>query len=163
VPNFNGSIGHLRYSWAQCGDCQKAQQIAPVVVPPQFGEQPLIALIARRCTGHVFLWTHYYDRATISTNSTLAEKFTDTMVSECAGFQHELYRYEYQDALKWSGFCGGNAPFSCWMTREGIIECLRFFGFHDFRVGFDDRHHLHGPAFAIVAKHQFRPNPSSVL
>jgi hypothetical protein len=123
----------------------------------------LIALIARRCTGHVFLWTHYYDRATISANPALAEKFTDTTVSECAGFRHELYRYEYQDALQWSGFCGGNAPFSYWMTRESIIECLRFFGFYDLRVGFDDRYHLHGPAFAIVAKQQFKPNLASVL
>lgn len=111
----------------------------------------LIALLASRCTQYIFLWTHYYDHEIISTNPNLAHKFSEPIQGEYQGFSHQLYRQEYKSALGWSGFCGGNAPISYWMTRQDILDCLRHFGFSDLRIGHDQPSHPNGPSFAITA------------
>jgi hypothetical protein len=113
----------------------------------------LIALLARRCSEHLFVWTHYYDPAIISANPLLAPRFTGSEFSEYEGFQHTLYRQEYQSALNWTGFCGGSAPTSYWMTRDDIIRCLHHFGFEVQGVNFDHTDHPNGPALALLAKH----------
>mgnify|MGYP000013171151 CR=1 FL=1 len=112
----------------------------------------LIALLTRRCLEHLLIWTHYYDETIISGNPSLSPKFTDSTQSEYEGFQHTLYRQEYQAALAWNGFCGGNAPSSCWMTRTNIIQCLEHFGFEVQGINFEDPKHPNGPAFALIAK-----------
>jgi hypothetical protein len=112
----------------------------------------LIALLAKRCTGYLFIWTHYYDREILAASTGLAGKFTGEKSMECAGFRHSLYRQEYRQALGWSGFCGGNAGISHWMKREDILAALRHFGFEVVGVGFDDPRHPNGPAFALAAK-----------
>jgi hypothetical protein len=112
----------------------------------------LIALLTRRCSEHLFLWTHYYDATIISANPSLSPKFNDSAQSEYAGFQHTLYRQEYQAALEWSGFCGGNAPVSAWMTRADIIRCLEYFGFEVQGINFEHPQHPNGPAIALIAK-----------
>ena len=111
----------------------------------------LIALLAKRCKRHLFLWTHYYDENVVSKIGH-SYRFTDSQRAEYEGFQHTLHRYEYLDALKWGGFCGGNAPYSYWMERDEILECLAHYGFGDFYVNFDDKSHPDGPCFAIIAQ-----------
>ncbi|MBW4693767.1 MAG: class I SAM-dependent methyltransferase [Lyngbya sp. HA4199-MV5] len=112
----------------------------------------LIALLSRHCLEHLFLWTHYYDAAIIAANPSLLPKFNDSTQSDYEGFQHTLYRQEYQTALTWSGFCGGNAPISAWMTRADIIRCLEYFGFEVLGINFDQPDHQNGPALALIAK-----------
>jgi SAM-dependent methyltransferase len=112
----------------------------------------LIELLSRKCKRHLLLWTHYYDPAIIKANPVLAQKFTDSIESTSAGFRHRLYRQEYQEALNWTGFCGGSAPASNWMSRDDIMQCLEFFGFCSFRLNFDEPLHPHGPAFALIAE-----------
>jgi len=111
----------------------------------------LIALLAKRCTQHLFLWTHYYDRAIISASQVHAPRFNYSQPAEYEGFQHTLYRQEYQKALDWGGFCGGSAAISNWLSRDDLIRCLRHFGFCDLRFNFDFPSHPNGPALAIIA------------
>ena len=111
----------------------------------------LLALLARRCTGHLLLWTHYYDKELVAFNPELATRFTAAAKSEHAGFRYTLYRQEYRTDLKRPGFCGGSKATSQWLSREDILNCLSHFGFHDFRIGFDEPRHPRGPAFAVVA------------
>jgi hypothetical protein len=111
----------------------------------------LIALLARRCTRHLLLWSHYYDHDTITGNPNLACKFPQQATAEHEGFAHTLYRYEYQAALNWRGFCGGSAAASNWMNRADLLRCLEYFGFTNFRFNYDDPHHPNGPAFTILA------------
>ncbi|KQC11275.1 MAG: hypothetical protein APR54_02840 [Candidatus Cloacimonas sp. SDB] len=114
----------------------------------------LIALLSK-VTDKMFIWTHYYDQVIISHSSLIPDnKFGDCIPFSYCGFQHKLYRYEYDKALNWMGFCGGNDVFSNWMTRDDIIACCDYFGFDDIRVGFDDPQHPNGPAFALSAIRQ---------
>jgi hypothetical protein len=112
----------------------------------------LIALLSRHCSDHLFLWTHYYDANVISINPVLSPKFTSTSQSEYEGFRHTLYRQEYQAALQWGGFCGGNAPISAWLTREDLTRCLEHFGFDIQGFNFEQLDHPNGSAIALIAK-----------
>jgi hypothetical protein len=92
----------------------------------------LIHLLARR-SDRLFLWTHYYDPAPISRNGPVAERFR----GECA--------------VQWNGFCGGSESHSYWMSREEILACLRWLGFEDVRIAFEEPEFAHGPCFALAA------------
>jgi Protein of unknown function (DUF1698) len=107
----------------------------------------LIALMAQRCRQHLFLWTHYY---VPSLSASHLRRFT-TSDGEHAGFRHTLYRQKYGSTAYIRGFCGGSAPFCCWMSRDDILRCLDYFGFNDIRIGFDQPDHPNGPAFAVTA------------
>lgn len=111
----------------------------------------LIALLARRSQRHVLLWTHYYEEEAISAKPHLARKFGSPYEADVAGFVHSMRRYEYGDALGWTGFCGGSAPFSHWMTRPDILRALDYFGFGEVRINFDAKDHPNGPSFAVLA------------
>lgn len=111
----------------------------------------LLALLARRCTGHLLLWTHYYDKELVAFNPELASRFTAASPGEYAGFRCTLHRQEYRTDLKRPGFCGGSKTTSQWLAREEILKGLAHFGFHDLRIGFDEPRHPQGPAFAVVA------------
>lgn len=112
----------------------------------------LIALMARRCSEYLFLWTHYYDAEIIQSNPAIAPKFNQSIQSNYDGFQHTLYQQEYQIALDSAGFCGGNAPTSCWMTRIDLLRCLQHFGFEVTATSFEQLDHPNGPAIALAAK-----------
>jgi hypothetical protein len=111
----------------------------------------LLALLGRRCNGHLLLWTHCYDPAVILANPDLAVKFTGGESAETQGFRHTRYCQNYQAALAWNGFCGGNAPISHWLSRSDILAGLEHFGFEIKKIGFDDPKHPNGPAFAVIA------------
>ena len=79
------------------------------------------------------------------------ERFSETLEENYHGFKHHLHRYHYNNALNWSGFCGGSNPFSMWMSRNDILACLDYFGFKRLEIGFDDTGHPNGPSFCILA------------
>ncbi len=110
----------------------------------------LIALLAKACN-NLLIWTHYFDSAVVSSKPSLANKFTKSAAAVHAGFRYTQFRHEYGDALKWFGFCGGSMPYSHWMSRDDILSCLRFFGFHHIRTSFEMPDHPNGPSFAILA------------
>jgi hypothetical protein len=111
----------------------------------------LIRLLGTHCTGSIFLWTHYFDAERIAGSP--LRKFIDTRgtPAEHAGFHHTLHCYTYQQRSDWSTFCGGSAPYSHWMSRHDLMECLAFFGFRNVRINFDTPEHPNGPALALVA------------
>lgn len=110
----------------------------------------LLALIAKRCSG-VFLWTHYYDPE-ICKNVILRSKFSSPYTFEVEGFKHTLIPFLYGNARSWSKFIGGPAKTSCWLSRQNILEGLRYFGFSDIHIHFEELNSPHGPCFALVAK-----------
>ena len=113
----------------------------------------LIGLLADRCDGDLMLWTHYYDPAVHDAEPIVRAKFPGVCEEvEHRGFAHTLHRYEYGDALGWSGFCGGTAPFANWLSRDDLLACLDHFGFEDVRVGHDEPGHQHGPCLTLVAR-----------
>lgn len=110
----------------------------------------LIRLLAQSCQTHLLIWTHYYDQTWAETRN-LQSKFPSTQAVTYAGFSHTLVRQNYADALSWSGFCGGNQPYSHWMLRDDIIRCLEYFGFPTIKINFEDPNHPNGPAFTLLA------------
>jgi hypothetical protein len=57
----------------------------------------------------------------------------------------------YEEALGWSGFCGGPERYSLWMRRDDLLDLLRSFGFDDLRIAFDQPGSANGPSFAVYA------------
>lgn len=114
----------------------------------------LIALLAKRCRKHVLLWSHYFDDEITPSTHLKEAKETGGIPSEFSGFKHTLYRYEYRAALNWQGFCGGSKSYCHWMRREEILSCLDYFGFGDFRIGFDDPQNPNGPSLAVIASNK---------
>jgi len=110
----------------------------------------LIYLLSK-ASNKLFLWTHFYDEKVIGSKPNLARRFSAPVRKSYHGFDHVLHKYSYADALNWAGFCGGTAAYSYWLSREDILGCLRFFGFQDIRVAFDEPDHPNGPAFCIAA------------
>jgi Protein of unknown function (DUF1698) len=110
----------------------------------------LIHLISK-ASKKVVLWTHFYDKERIQAKRIVAGKFSGALKKNYNGFDHVLHKYIYGDALNWTGFCGGSYPYSYWMSREDILACLRFFGFQDLRIGFQEPDHPNGPSLCIVA------------
>lgn len=106
----------------------------------------LISQISQVCN-KTLIWTHYYDPDVMQTNA----RFPDSYPSEYAGFKHTLYRQEYGVGLESNSFCGGNAPYSNWMTRADILACLKHFGFSSIQINFEDAQNSNGPSFTIAA------------
>lgn len=110
----------------------------------------LLALLSK-VSDRVFIWTHYYEADVINGNPNIAHKFSGSETSEWDGFRHTLYRYEYKEALDSAGFCGGCKPYSNWMNREDILSGLKYFGFTDIEIEFENKEHQNGPSFGILA------------
>lgn len=109
----------------------------------------LLALIAA-CSDRLYLWTHYYDPEIILATPHLARKFGGPIESEYNGFGHILHRHTYEHAPT-DTFIGGDHPYSHWMTREGILQALEFFGFGDIAINFETPYHPSGPCFSLTA------------
>lgn len=113
----------------------------------------LISLLTEHCRENLYIWTHYYDKDYVIKNKR-QDKFTETKTSNYKGFNHHLHLYLYDRALNWDGFCGGSKPYSHWLSREDILSCLRYFGFPDIQINFEQLDHPNGPCFALFAKRQ---------
>ena len=94
------------------------------------------------------VWTHYYDAKIVGANPRFNPKSHLEIVE---GRSVEVYRQNYLFSVKAKGFCGGSAPYSFWMTRNGILELVRSLGF-DVQVGEENLDHPSGPCFLFFAK-----------
>lgn len=110
----------------------------------------LIELI-RKVAPKVMIWTHYYNAEIISKNPAIAKQYSAGKNFKHKGFSCTLYKYEYQKVQDWKGFCGGMNNFSHWLTREDILSCLEFFGYHIIATS-DGPDHPHGPCLTLVAE-----------
>jgi hypothetical protein len=119
----------------------------------------LIALLAERCSGDLFIWTHFYDADLIARSGT-AHKHVSASNHTYRGFEHVLHLYEYGRALDQQSFCGGSAMTSCWLSKADIQRGLEFFGFRDVLIVNEQHDHPNGPALSLMAKRRvpdFRP------
>ncbi len=110
----------------------------------------LLALVSRAADS-VIIWTHYYDQKIISGHPSYHSRFSAGDMQEYDGFKYQPYRQEYGVDVHVPQFCGGNAPYSHWMTREDIIRCLNYFGLDDIRISFEHPPHTNGPSFNLAA------------
>lgn len=110
----------------------------------------LLDLITHQ-TDKIYLQTHYYDHDIIAANPDLAPKFGKPKHIVYQEFKYEACDQNYNQALNWQGFCGGPEPESRWLTRQSIIDCLKYFEFVDMTIDFEEPDHIHGPIFSICA------------
>lgn len=110
----------------------------------------MIALAAQR-SAQLFLWTHYYDQEICRQNLLLRPRFSSNHQANYQGFTYTQHRYHYKSARAWNTFCGGPASYSHWLSKEDILACCRYFGFHTIKISHDTPLHPHGPSFALLA------------
>ena len=105
-----------------------------------------------RTSDNIGIWTHYYDPDVILANELLRRKFDpDPQVEQLGTRQIVSHRQHYLEALQWSGFCGGSAPTSYWLTRDSLLGALAELGF-TVTVHADDKDHPNGPAMTLFAR-----------
>jgi hypothetical protein len=109
----------------------------------------LMALMAKT-SDRIFIWTHYYEKKLLQANSRVAHTFIGETQTDYEGFEHTLYQREDPHTLTPNSY-DTKTPYSSWMTREQIIDCLRYFGLEHIHINFDESDHPNGPSMAIVA------------
>jgi hypothetical protein len=100
----------------------------------------------------LLLWTHYFDEHIVRGTPALAHKFGPLERSTRDGFKYEFVEQSYKEALQWSGFCGGSAETSLWLSRQSILDFLRHLGYGRIEIAFETPDHPNGPAFAVYAE-----------
>jgi hypothetical protein len=110
-----------------------------------------IALMSR-ATDTLYIWTHYYDEAKIKARRMLAHHFQEPSTAIHEGYQHAVHRQHYQLRLGNPGFMGGSEHYSNWLTRDGLLGALGFFGFNDVTIQFDRTDSPAGPNISLLAK-----------
>ena len=105
----------------------------------------------------MFLWTHYFADDPMVWHPDAASRLgtkwrTDEQIDRrCNGVDLRFVPMRYEEALGWSGFCGGPERYSLWMRRDDLLDLLRSFGFDDLRIAFDQPGSANGPSFAVYA------------
>lgn len=107
--------------------------------------------LSAKIADKLFLWTHYYDEAIITSRPDRLRHFPSRETVEHAGFPHTLHRFNYDEALSFKGFCGGGASHSNWLSRGELMSALRHFGWRVEDIAFETPDHPSGPALALVA------------
>lgn len=115
---------------------------------------PVIADLCAATDEAILVWTQYYDPDVIAARPDLHRKFGARRTATRDGHEYDLIEYRYLDALEHAGFCGGSAPTSSWMTRDGLFDTFRRNGFATIEVMVDDREHVHGPAITFLARRE---------
>jgi hypothetical protein len=89
----------------------------------------------------VHLWTHYYDAAALGKTAAPNPHLNGEYDLE-DGFR--LWRYSYNVALEWDGFCGGPMNHSRWMEKKDILSIIATAG-HTVMHETDTPDHPNGP------------------
>ena len=100
----------------------------------------------------LFLWTHFYDEAAIHKIPAVLKKFKDTKQEILKETSFTLHKYEYGEALDWSGFCGGSEAYTNWVTKDSLLKMLHLCGFAKIDIVFEDYGHQNGPNICIYAE-----------
>lgn len=120
----------------------------------------LLARLARACD-RLFIWTQYYDRASVGRRPALAARFGQPEQRTYDGFAHTLHPHWYQAARFTPGFCGSGETHPRWMTRDDIVAALQRFGHQQVEIGLEELDHPNGPAMALVSMRQSRRRDGS--
>jgi hypothetical protein len=115
-------------------------------------EQPIALLESlMRVSNNVFIWTHYFDEQVIRSRADIQHKFAHQPVkASFKDLEVDLWQQSYLDALDWSGFCGGPAQNSMWLTKDGLLGILKAGNF-EVTIGSDSPDHANGPALLLFA------------
>jgi Methyltransferase domain len=105
-----------------------------------------------RATDAFGVWTHYYDPKIIGATPRFDPK---PSVQTVKGKSVEVYKQNYLFTVKAPGFCGGSAPTSYWLTRNGLLDYVKELGF-DVQVGEENLEHPAGPCILFFARRRSR-------
>lgn len=109
----------------------------------------LLELISRRAS-RLVMWTHFYDREARDIEG-MDKRLGPAETMEHGGFRYRAHRHHYRLDARLAGFWGGTQPYSLWLPREDLLAALAHFGWRDVEIAFEEKHHPHGPALALVA------------
>jgi len=108
-------------------------------------------------TDRVYLWTHYFEPDVGAWHPETATRIgtkwvtDETIVELVDGLEVRMVPMLYQEALGWSGFCGGPERFARWIIKDDLLALLSRLGFTDISIAFDDPGHVNGPSLAVFA------------
>lgn len=105
-----------------------------------------------KVSNSIFIWSHYYDAAILKQLPRFKRLLGAAKEVTHSGFKHTLHEHFYLEFLSVPSFCGGSNPNSYWMTRDGMLDCLKHFGFKKITIGFDQPNHPGGPAMCVVGE-----------
>ena len=150
----------LRQARFLCGDCMEFLRTARrrfdlcLASGVLYHLQQPVEMIARcaQWTDRLILWTHYFDADLLEETCQTWPRNAVATHSDYAGFRHTLYRHDYGDAIGSDRFIGGGGRFSYWLSRSDILAALRYFGFSDCQINFEEPYHPNGPCFLIAAR-----------
>ena len=113
-------------------------------------ENPIELLhLISKVSNEIFIWTHYYDYEIILKNTAINQKFSSIKELMYEGESYEYSVQSYNEALEWSGFCGGSTNTSKWLSKMSITKALTNFGYKNISENFDHPTHPNGPAIGI--------------
>jgi SAM-dependent methyltransferase len=96
----------------------------------------------------IYVWSHYFDA------DLMADKWPNfepaSVFVDFNDRQIEMRRQHYRGVEFLGTFCGGNAPISAWLTKQGLLAIFDAGGF-DVVIGEDVPHHPNGPAITLMA------------
>jgi hypothetical protein len=72
------------------------------------------------------------------------------LLQTVGGISAEVYEQHYLSSGG-ARFCGGSAPTSCWLTREGLLQTVTNLGF-DLTIGEENPLHPNGPCILLYAR-----------
>ena len=102
-----------------------------------------------RSGGRLLLWTHHWSETAERDCATLRGNFTGSRTVDLPdGKRLLLMKHDYGSGFFKRGFFGGNAGYSEWMTRDGILDAASAFGFQPEAV--EDVAHPNGPSIAAT-------------
>jgi hypothetical protein len=114
-------------------------------------KDPLSALeLILSKTKSLLVWTHYFDKKLIEKKPAqrVKTKPLDPLVYN--GKSYEIASYGYQEAVEWSGFCGGLSSEVVWLERSLYLDVCKAKGFET-EIFQEEPDHPHGPAFCFSA------------
>ena len=110
----------------------------------------LLAALGSTCDA-LYLWTHYFDEDRIASSTAIGHRFSATRRDRVGDFEYEYGDQEYRSLLRWSGFCGGAARGSRWLTRDSLDAAIRRAGYTELDYHFVEPDNPHGPSLAVCA------------
>jgi Methyltransferase domain len=102
-----------------------------------------------RITDCFAVWTHYYDHDILASQSLRFDP--NPHLQTANGTSVQVYRQNYLSGVTRSGFCGGSAPTSSWLTRRGLLDYIEALGF-EITIGHEDPKHPNGPCIMLLAR-----------
>lgn len=101
-----------------------------------------------KVSDHLILWTHFYDAPTAMKGTVRFEPPVEIHRGSFSGLGAKRF---YEEALNWSGFCGGSQPHAVWLERKTILDFLVEIGFKKIDISGETLDHPNGPCFTLVA------------